>query len=318
MDGNNTEVITVISVISPTQFTANTLYPHPAGVLVEGAPFPSQAQTDPLLTQNEVLGYIARAQNDLLVECPCIMQLFQQNILPGAIYNSVPPTSIELNRLASSAPVIAITSLTRTSNVVTAISISPHGYIPNQPFSILTSPADPTFIGAFAVATIISPTEFTYTQYAANATTSVLGITAGLWTRAYEVSQEELSCQNPSWRSSHITSIKSFYEDRTGLYGFGVSGIPAIGFPIELLCAVRDTDTLALTDHFLCPDIALHYLKYRALSYVWSKDGEMRDPVRQRYADDRYARGIKTLRRWMEWAGVQSAMSGADTMGASK
>jgi hypothetical protein len=242
------------------------------------------------------------------------MQLFQQNIAPGAIYNSVPPTSIELNRLASSAIVIDISSLTRAGDIVTAVSVSPHGLIVNQPFSILTSPADPTFIGAFAVATIISPTEFTYTQYAANSTTSVLGITAGLWTRAYEVSQEELSCQNPSWRSSHITSIASWYEDRTGLYGFGISGIPAIGFPVELLCAVRDTDTLALTDKLLVGDIFLHYVKYQALRYIWSKDGEVRDASRAAYCKMRFERGVQSIRRWMEWSGV----SAPNTLGAAK
>jgi hypothetical protein len=318
MDGNNTEVITVISVLSPTQFTANTLYPHAAGIMVEGAPFPSQAQTDPLLTQTEVLGYIARAQNDLLVECPCIMELFQQSISPGAIYNSVPPTSIELNRLASSAIVIDIVSLTRTADVVTAVSISPHGLIPNQSFSILTSPADPTFIGAFTIATTPTPTTFTYPQYSANAITSVTGITAGVWTRAYEVSQQELSCQNPSWRTSHITSIQSWFEDRTGLYGYGVNGVPAIGFPVQLLCAVRDTDTLALTDKFLVGDIFLHLVKYQALRYIWSKDGEVRDASRAAYCKMRFERGVASIRRWLEWSGMRGAMTTADTMAGGK
>jgi hypothetical protein len=187
-----------------------------------------------------------------------------------------------------------------------------------QKFSILTvlSTGDPSFVGAFKVATTPTTESWTYQQIAPDALT--FGATAGVWVRAYEVSQQELSCQNPSWRSQSTTSIKSFYQDRTGLYQFGVNGIPAATFPVEILASIRDTDSLALTDGFLLSDPLIVYLKYKVLSYIWSKDGEMRDPIRAKYADMRFSRGVITLRRWLSWAGIRGPITEQETMGMAK
>jgi hypothetical protein len=122
-----------------------------------------------------------------------------------------------------------------------------------------------------------------------------------LWLRLLEVSQEELQCQNPFYRDNFVTKLTSWYEDRTGLYQFGVSGQPSTNLPIEVLCSIRDTDTIALTDGFLTGDPFLHYIKYLALSYAFSKDGEARDPQREKYCRMRYERGVMTARRWLGW-----------------
>jgi hypothetical protein len=110
--------------------------------------------------------------------------------------------------------------------------------------------------------------------------------------------------QGPGWRNQFLTSLNSWYEDRTGLYQWGVGGNPATGFPLEILSSMRDTDTLALTDGFLAPDICLHLVKYKALEYAWSKEGECRSPMMAQYAAMRYQRGLLAARRWMSSAGL--------------
>ena len=190
--------------------------------------------------------------------------------------------------------------MTRAIGVVTAVSSTPHGYSTGSAFSIISA-TDTTFIGAFQVATVIDSYTFTYQQSAADASTSG---TAGLWNRCYEVSAEELSNQQPSWRTQSITALKSWYEDRQGLYGWGCNGVPASNFPVELLCSIRDTDTLGLLDGFLLPDVVLHGVRYLALSYAWSKDGEMQDQSRAKFCKMRADRVILATQRFLSGMGL--------------
>jgi hypothetical protein len=245
--GVSAEIATVLSVgvggspPSPA-FYANLNLPHSAGAMVAAATFPLQAATDPLLTQQECLAYVSRAQNQFLMDCPLYYQLTQQTVQYGQLYQSAPLNMIEMERVA----------------VQTA---------------------------------------------------------SGKWSRLYELTQEELGMQNPQWRMAHLTALNSWFEDRTGNYQWGVNGIPATAFPVELLTSVRDSDVLALTDGFLVPDPMLHYVKYLALSYAWSSDSEIRDPLRANYAIMRYQRGVAAVRRWM---GAMGAIPSSDIVSQLK
>ena len=303
--GANAEVVTVISVTTAGSppgpaFTATFAESHVAGVLVQGGTFPVQAITDPLFTTAEILGYIARAQNEFLAEVPCIFALSHQTVNVGQMLQSAPATTIEMERVAAVNTILTLTSMTRAIGVVTAVSSTPHGYSTGSAFSIISA-TDTTFIGAFQVATVIDQYTFTYQQSTADATTSG---TAGLWSRLYEVSQQELTNQQPSWRTQSITALKSWYEDRQGLYGWGCNGVPASNFPVELLCSIRDTDTLGLLDGFLLPDVVLHGVRYLALSYAWSKDGEMQDQSRAKFCKMRADRVILATQRFLSGMGL--------------
>src|ERR1700685_2115280 len=245
--GNNQEIVTVTAV-NPAgpSFTAEFIFAHVIGAWVVGATFPTQAASgDFFYSQSEIQSYLARSQNEFLAQCPCIFGLNTQLVQFGQIYQSLVCDSITMERVASSAMSVSITSLTRSGNIVTAVSASPHGMIPNQKFSIY-NPLDPSFIGAFRVATVISLTSWTYSQYQPNGSTT--GGAAVLWLRLLETSSEELSIQNPFWRNTNITQIRAWYEDRTGNYRWGVDGKPATTLPAEVLVTQRDTDTLAATD----------------------------------------------------------------------
>ena len=300
----NQEIITVTAVNEFTSsFTAMFTLMHAVGASVIGATFPVQASSgDFFYSQSEILSYIARAQNQFLADVPCILALNTQFVQFGQIYQQLVCNAIEINRIASSALTIPITSLTRASNLVTAVSASPHGLIAGSKFSIYNTP-DPSFVGAFKVGNVVSPTSWTYTQYQPDS--SAPDGTAVLWLRLLETSQEELSIQNPFWRNQNITRLRAFFEDRTGVYKWGVDGKPATTIPVEILVSERDTDTLEMTDFFLVPDVLLHGVKYKALSYCWSKDGEGRDPLRQKYCEMRYDRLVMAAHRWLDGLGIE-------------
>lgn len=297
--GATEEEVTVTAVDPATNsFTATFMLQHPVGDPVTGGTFPTQAAAgDPLFTQSEVLSYIARAQHEFLAQVPHIFALNQQTVLFGQIYQELTCDAIEMHRVSSSAPVLSMVSMTRTGGIVTAVSQSPHNLLAADKFSILSAP-DPSFEGAFKVATIVNPTTWTYPQALPDNINT--GGLAGLWVRLYENSQQELSIQNPGWRNQNITELRNWYEDRTGNYRFGVDGKPASNFPIEVLCSIRDTDVLAMTDGFLVPDVMLHYVKYKALEFCWSKDGEQRNPQLAKWSAMRFERGVLTARRWMD------------------
>jgi len=305
--GINQEIVTVSNVNSPANaFTAPFIFAHPAGTPVVGATFPTQASSgDYFYSQAEILSYIARAQNEFLAMVPCIFGLNTQFVQFGQIYQQLICDAIQMERVASSAQYITLTTLTRSGNVVTAVSASPHGLIAGQKFSVF-NPLDPSFVGGFKVAAVLSATSWTYTQVGPSISTS--GGAAVLWLRLLETSQEELSIQNPFWRNQNITQIRAWYEDRVGNYRFGVDGKPASGFPLEILVSQRDTDTLAMTDYFLVPDPCLHFVKYKALEYSYSKDGEQRSPLLQKYCEMRFSRGVMAVNRWLDGMGVDLGM----------
>jgi hypothetical protein len=80
----------------------------------------------------------------------------------------------------------------------------------------------------------------------------------------------------------------------------GGNPTPAGGdFPVELLCSIRDTDSLALTDGFLIPDILTYILKYKVLEYAWTKDGVQQNLSLAKYCADRFERGVLATTRWL-------------------
>lgn len=122
----------------------------------------------------------------------------------------------------------------------------------------------------------------------------------GVLTRLYEVSQQQLTMRDPNWFYNTSNPIPtSWYEDRTGIYGWGVAGVPQSNFDAELICSVRDADTPLLTDGFLLPDCFIHYVKYGALSYILNKAGEQRQPTQAGIMKKRFDRGVMIADRYL-------------------
>ena len=291
------EVVTVLTVPTPTTFTANFANAHAAAAPVWGATFPTQEATDPIFTQTEMLQYLSRAQNEFLTAVPCFYERFFQNVSLGLIYQVTPPTAILIDRIAASSISIPITSLVRTGGVVTLTAGSPTNLAQYNTFGIVGA-ADSSFNGVFAVSTSPSPDILTYPQIGADASTTGGNIQS--MQRLYEVTQEELVQRDRSWQVNYVGPLQSWFEDRAGLYRWGVGGLPSSNFPVELLCAVRDTDTLGMLDGFLVPDMLCHFIKYLALSYIWSKDGIAQNAQMAEFALKRYAQGVMAAGRYIQ------------------
>jgi hypothetical protein len=302
------EIVFVTAVVPDVSFTATFANAHLTGASVLGGTFPSQQPTDPLFTQSEILGYLARAQNEYLARVPFTFDFFDQEAFLNLIFQATPANCIEISRIAYSSLSIGITSLTRTGNVVTAVAVSPTGFTDGTNgtvaseftvFGTSSSPlTDPTFAGSFLVSQIVNPTTFKYAQGLGNSAST--GGYIGLWTRLYEQSQEELTMANRNWQNANQLYPTSWFEDRAGNYRWGLGGKPTSNFPLELLCSIRDSDTLLLTDGFLVPDVFLHYVKYKALEYAWSKDGVQSNPAMAQYCQQRFEAGILATQRWID------------------
>jgi len=222
-DGSDPTIFT-IATFDPTSntITGALAEAYPQNSTLLGGTFPTQQPSDPLFTQAEVLGYLARAQNEFLSKVPCIYQFSSQTVDAGEELQSLPPTAIELER----------------------VSI-------NQ-------------------------------------------------TRLYEISQSQLTMSNPQWPyAGSPPTPTNWYEDRAGYYGWGLNPVPGAQFTCVLVTSQRGPDVLALTDLFIVPDPMIHAVKYKALEYAWSKDGENRSPTMMRIAQQRFDSLVAICTRFM-------------------
>jgi hypothetical protein len=247
--------ILIITAFDPVGLTVTGNFPNAynSGSTLLGGTFPTQQPTDPLYSQSEIIGYIARAQNEFLSKVPLIFQFLSgYQITAGQINQTVPPNAIELERVA-----------------------------------ILTGDYEGADMGEG--------------PYGGGA----------IPVRLYEVSQQQVVMRDPNWQNNTSNPTPTmWFEDRQGAYGWGVAGIPQSNFPAELIYSIRDDENLALTDGFLVPDPMLHYVKYRALSYIFDKDGEARWPTGARQFQKRFDRGVLIADRYLR-SFIQAPQAGS-------
>lgn len=292
---SNAEVAAVTSLNDDGSVAFAAAQAHIVGEVVLGATFPSQQATDPLFTQDEMLGYLSRAQNEMLAMCPVSYALVDTELVPNQNFQPTPPQTIELNRVAVASYAADLISLSRSAGVVTAQAKGPHNLGAGSTLTVLSD--DATFAGSVQVATVPGPNVLTFPQAGADAT--VLGGTLAYLSRLYETTQAELNMTDRTWRGDSTAAPTAFYQDRTGLYRWGVNTAPASALPAELLISQRDVDSLGMLDGFLVPDMLLHLVKYRALGYVLSKDGAESDPSRAEYCNQRFQRGLAAVNRYL-------------------
>ena len=291
------EIVVLSAVtVSPPTFTAVFVNTHGIGEVVTAATFPLQAETDAVYSQQEMLGYLSRAQNEFLQAVPCVFEVFRQIAPIGQITQVTPNVSIELNRVAASKIANPITSLVRSGNVVTATFVDPHGQRVGNTLWII-NPVDLTFQGVFQVATVPTLRTLTYSQIAANASTT--GGIIAYYQRLYESTIEEMNMANRQWQQTPGFPT-TWGEDRQGLYHFWIGPKPEVLTPLELLCSIRDTDSLTLLDGFVIPDQIVYLCKYQALGYAFEKDGVWQDMQRAAYCHERYNRGVMAVTRFMD------------------
>ena len=320
------EVVEVVAVTGPNTFTGVLQNAHAAGESVFSATFPTQQATDPIFTQAEIQGYISQAQNEFLTKVPLIFELFPNEVIQlGNIYQTLPDTAIELERVAiqSTPHSWPILQIVRLNGFVTAYLGNPisgfgdggfgqggfggsgqPGYTPTLSilvFGVTDNSFNSVDNGTFTLVTV-SPDGYTVTWQQAGVNTTSAGGTVArpILTRLYESSQNQLAMQNQDWQSN-LTGLppQSFFEDRAGVYGWGVAPPPQGNYYCELLCSIRSGEFLDLLDFFLVPDIFVPYIKYWALAACFSKAGVQRSPSLARWAQSRFDFGVMLADRFL-------------------
>lgn len=307
------EVATVyfVDYIAQTVFLAALANAHAIGVRILAPTFPTQAPSDPLWTQVEMLEYLARAQNEFLLKCPCIYEFFADlPVLAGAPYQATPVTAIEIERVAlqSGSIDLSIASITRTAGVVTALLTSPSTFTAGLPVWV-----DGVIDSTFNSPSTMQADQFiltgpagsggltlTWSQTGPNASSSAGTVSQLLYPRLYETTQDQISLRDSQWfYNQDSPEPTAWYEDRTGKYNWGLAPVPRGNYFVELLASVRDSATLGLLDRFLLPDICVPYIKYRALATALEKDGEARSPSYARYCNMRFELGLIAVDRYL-------------------
>ena len=296
---NGNEVIALTAVnTSTSQLMAGFAYPHPAGTVICGATWPLQQATDPVFTQVEGLSYLSRAQNEFLSQCPVVYTQSSQQATIGVIFQSSPSEMIEMERVSFSTQSLSGASLSRDgAGNVTATFTYPHGLVQNQTFTVYQS-TDTSFLGAFQVASVTSPEVVVWLQDGAAATSSSASL--GIFNRLYEITQEEQTMQERTWRNDFFIPPTGWFEDRAGNYQWGLNAAPQGNFPMNLWWSTRDTDTLSLLDGFVVPDCMVPYVKYKAMEYFYSKDGVLNSPKMASYSKMRFDRGVMITNRFFQ------------------
>ena len=123
----------------------------------------------------------------------------------------------------------------------------------------------------------------------------------------YEQGQTSLDWLTPTWQQSLPTAPTSWFEDRVNFMTYGVEPVPLNAFDVNVLYAQRDAAQLALNEGFLLPDPFLTYVKYSVLTQCFGKDGEMKDPARAKYCEQRVGLGVKIGRKFYENAQMQQS-----------
>jgi len=294
---SDVEIVTVISV-GTNSFTANVANNHTSGETVLSPTFPLQQATDPIFTQAEMLGYLARAQNEFLSQCPVVYAMATGQTTYGQYLQSAPTNMIEMERVSLSQMSLTGVSLSRNgTGTVTATFGYPHGLVQNQTFTIYQS-VDTSFLGAFAVATVTSPTVVTWLQDGTAGTSASASL--GLFKRLYEQTQEENTMFDRTWRNDFTPVPTGWFEDRSGNYGWGLNSAPGGNFPMNLIYSTRGPGVLNLLSSFVVPDICVYIMKNLVLSYAWGKDGVFSSPLRSQWCKQRFDRGVAIVSRFFE------------------
>lgn len=302
------EIVTVLAVDEAgLTFTCSPVNTHVPSEVVFGATFPTQQPTDPLYTQSEIQGYLASAQNDFLTKVPLVLEIFPNRALTlGQLYQPTPGNAIELERVAvqSGVQLLQITIISRTAGIVTVTLQLASNFTTGLPvlvFGVIDRSFNSVGSATFSLTSVSADGKtLTWLQTAADATSSQGSVGPQILSRLYESSQTSLSMQDPQWFYNTTSTVPTnWFEDRTGVYQWGVAPVPDSNFFVELIASVRDSDGLGLLDGFLLPDIFVPYIKYCALADCLSKAGEQRSPTLARFYQSRYDFGVMLADRFL-------------------
>lgn len=108
-----------------------------------------------------------------------------------------------------------------------------------------------------------------------------------------ETSQSNLDSYDYRWALQTAVQPIAYFRDKVGLQTFGVFPRQNNTVVCEVVYQQRQEETMGLADGFLVPDPFLPIIKFRTLSFSYSKDGDARNPGLAKYWQTRYSFGVK-------------------------
>ena len=108
-----------------------------------------------------------------------------------------------------------------------------------------------------------------------------------------ETSQSNLDSTYYPWSNQGLSQPRVFYRDKLPIQNVGIWPRAGNNVPLEVVYAARSSTVLGWGDGFPIPDPFTIYPLYRALSFFFSKDGEIRSPGLAKYFQSRYDFGVK-------------------------
>ena len=108
-----------------------------------------------------------------------------------------------------------------------------------------------------------------------------------------ETSQSYLDSTYYPWAEQALSQPRVYYRDHLPIQNVGVWPRAGNNIPLEVVYAARGAQTLGWGDGFPMPDPFSIYVLYRALSFFYSKDGEIRQPGLAKYFQSRFEFGVK-------------------------
>jgi hypothetical protein len=108
-----------------------------------------------------------------------------------------------------------------------------------------------------------------------------------------ETSQANLDGYDYRWQTNSADQPRAYFRDKVPLGNFGIWPRMNNTAVFEVVYSQRQVETMGLLDGFLFPDVFVPIVKYRLLSFAYSKDGEARSPGLAKFFAARYDYGLK-------------------------
>jgi len=108
-----------------------------------------------------------------------------------------------------------------------------------------------------------------------------------------ETSQSNLDAILVTWQQQAASQPYCYFRDKVPLQNFGIFPRANNTVNTDIVYSQRGPQTLGLADGFGIPDPFLPYVKWRALEFSYSKDGEQKNPALARYWNQRYRTGCQ-------------------------
>lgn len=294
--GADFEVVTA-SDVNQISFQATFVNAHPSTDPLYGATFPTGQPSDILFTQAEMIDYLIDALYDFELKVRPVYNILPAQFIAGQRTYQTPADALRIERI----------SRVDYNTLGTAVP-APGQYTIMPPtmsgiyngLNMLVG-VKGTNLETITVSNVTATTFQATFQYTHTANDPLYP--AGIY-RLWDVSITNLDQNNPNWQAE-TGKPRMFYEDQLNVGYFGVYPLSVATFINYIWYSQRtvlDTASYSvLLDSPLGIADPLAYIPYYGmLARVFRKDGEMRDPQREQFCQQKYDMGVEIVRRLLE------------------